>query len=202
MRMTIKGDIDHARRHMSDLQKKQIPFATSLAMNWTANEIRDYQKRRMVIDLDRPTTQTVNSVRVKSASKRKLRASVFLLPWADEYLQFQIEGGRRQPRGRYEALPRNLKLDARGNIGGRWKGRIRKLINQKNTFVEQRGTVLGLWRRRARGKAELLLEFKNRSMQYQARFPFYRYASIESRRRWPANFKKAMQVATSTARKK
>lgn len=202
MQIDIKGDMKSARRHLNQVQQQQIPFATSLAMNWTANDIRDYQRRRMQVDLDQPTPQVVKSIYLEKATKRHLRARVYFAEWAAPFMRLQIEGGRRAPRGKYEALPRNIKLTAAGNIGGRYTGRIRKLIAQKTTFIEQRGNVLGLWRRRARGRVELLIEFDNRALQYQARFPFYRYAQIEARRKWPRNFSKAMTIAINTARVK
>ncbi|MGI9202686.1 MAG: hypothetical protein ACR2Q3_01680 [Woeseiaceae bacterium] len=199
MKLDIKGDMKSARRNLNQVQRKQIPFGVSLAMNWTANDIRDYERARMPADLDKPTPQVVNSIRVKPANKRDLEARVYVLSWANEFMRLQIEGGTRRPRGRVEALPRDIRLNARGNIPGRRTGKIAKLLQRANTFEARRGNVLGIWERTRKG-TKLLLEYTTKDLRYQARFPFYRYADIEARRRWPRNFTKAMQVATSTAR--
>lgn len=199
MKIDIQGDMKSASRNLNDLQRKQIPFAASMAINRTAYAVRDYERLKMKQDLDQPTDQVVKSVRVIASNKRSLEARVFILPWANEFLRFQIHGGRRKPRGRVEALPRDIKLNARGNIPGRRQGKIGKLLRRANTFEAQRGNVLGIWERTRRG-VRLLLEYKAQDLRYTARYPFYRYADVEARRRWPANFKKAMSIALTTAR--
>lgn len=195
----IEGDLKSARRNLNRLQRKQIPFAAMMALNNTAFDVRKYEMLRMPVDLDKPTDQVVKSVRVEKAKKTDLTARVYIVDWADEFLRYQIEGGRRRPRGRVEALPRDIKLNIRGNIPGRRQGKIAKLLQKANTFEGRIGNTLGIWERTRRG-TRLLLEYSTRDLRYSARFPFYRYATIEARRRWPRNFQRALTIALNSAR--
>lgn len=198
--MQIRGDLKSARRHMTKLQRKQIPFAAMNAINTTAFDIRAYEMLKMKQDLHKPTDQVVRSIRVEKAKKTELEARVFIADWADEFLHLQIEGGKRRPRGRVEALPRDIKLNVRGNIPGRRNNKIAKLLQKANTFEARIGNTLGIWERTRRNGTRLLLEYTTRDLRYEARYPFYRYADIEARRRWPRNFKTAMARAIATAR--
>lgn len=196
--LSIKADIDKATRWMMKIHKKQIPFATSLALNRTAVKVQKVEKARMVQDLDRPTRQTVNSVRVKRSNKRMLRSEVFLLPWSHAFLKYQIHGGTRAPRGITEAVPVSMRLNKFGNITGRRQGKLGKILNQPDKFSGTINGVAGIWQRgrgKQRNKKVKLLVAYEQVVSYRPRFPFYKYAVQTVNRTWRAQFRRAMRQA-------
>ncbi len=200
MKINIKGDMKNARRVLGRLER-QVPFATSVAMNRSAAKIQRFEKTMIRRDLDNPTPQVVKSIRVKRASKRDLEAAVFIIPAIAEFLRFQIDGGTRAPRGQVEAVPVNARLNRYGNIPGRRQGKIAKLIARPDTFVGEINGVAGVWRRKRPRSAglELLLAFE-RSVRYRPKFPFFRYAEVTLERVWVREFNRAIVFATKTAR--
>jgi hypothetical protein len=149
----VKNDIEKLTKHLTDLSKKQIPFATMLALNQTAKSAKEALTAQLKVTFDRPTPYTVNSLFVKPATKSKLVARVehkdFLSKGKPpgEYLQPQIEGGlRKQKRsevalGRLIGMPRGYwtpgpgaQLDAYGNIKN---GDITKILSAVQALGEQ-----------------------------------------------------------------
>jgi hypothetical protein len=193
--IVIKDDIKAATQFLTKMQRQQIPFATTLALNATAMGIQKIEKSKIARDLDRPTKQVVNSIRVRRSTKRNLNASVFLLPWAHRFLKYQIHGGARGPRGIVEAVPVSMRLNKYGNIAGRRQGRLGKLINQADKFSATINGVAGIWQRgrgKQRNKKLKLLIAYERTINYSAKFPFYQYAARTVARTWRAQFRRAL----------
>jgi hypothetical protein len=80
----------------------QLPYATMLAINKTAEQVKDNLKSEMKRVFDRPTSFTINSLYIKRATKSKLIAEIKLKDEpgkgtaAAEYLQPQIISGKRK----------------------------------------------------------------------------------------------------------
>lgn len=202
MKINIKGDVKKAQRFLIG-QQKQIPFATSVAINKTAQSIQRVEKRKIRADLDRPTPQVVNSIRIKRSSKRDLTGAVFVLPAIARFLRWQIEGGFRAPRGFAEAVPVEQRLNKYGNIAGRRQGKIGKILAKPDVFSATINGVAGIWQR-GRGrqrnkKVKLLIAYENR-VRYIPRFPFYRYAEAMANRVWRKHFRSAISRALRSAR--
>lgn len=143
----VRADVAALTRSLNDVQRKQIPFATALALTRTAFSARDDVKAEMARVFDRPTPFTLNSVFAKPATKDKLEYRVFLRDEAfkgtapAEYLQPQIEGGSRTPkrferaiqrggilsRGRLAVPGKRARLNAYGNQP---RGQITKILSQ------------------------------------------------------------------------
>jgi hypothetical protein len=91
---------------------KQIPFATSLAINKTAQKVKLKEEKEIVDVFDRPTSFTKNSLFIKPSNKNNLTALVKLKDFsfkgtsAAKYLQAQIAGGERRLK-RYELALRS-----------------------------------------------------------------------------------------------
>lgn len=90
----------------------QIPFATSLAINRTAQKVKRAQEKEIKDVFDRPTPFTQNSLFIKTSNKVNLTASVKLKDQsfkgnpASKYLQVEIGGGERRLK-RYEVALRS-----------------------------------------------------------------------------------------------
>jgi len=201
--VSIKGDFKKAGRYLDKMHRRQIPFATSLAINRTANRIKAFEKRRIKVDIEFPTSPVVNSIRVKPSTKRNLVGKVFIIPAIASFMRYAIEGGTRGPRGSVEFIPVNLRLNRQGNIPGRRTGKVGKLIDKPNTFVATINGTTGLWQRgrgRRRNKELKLIGFYGNRTRYSKRFPFYRYAQRTTNSHWKREFNKAIARALKTAR--
>jgi hypothetical protein len=136
----FKIDIDPTKliERCSDLEKKQLPFATMLAINDAMFDVREGWKKEITTVFDRPTPLTINAVLYKKATLQNLTAEVFLRDEATKgtppsrYLIEQVEGDDRAEKpfefllrnagiigGNEFVVPaRNFPLDAFGNVPG------------------------------------------------------------------------------------
>jgi len=200
----ITSDVKKATRFLNNLQRRQIPFATSLALNKTAESIQRFTKSRLRSDLDNPTPQVQRSIRLRRSTKKRLSAKVFILPAIARFMRFQIEGGSRSPRGRVEAIPVNLRLNRFGNIPGRRLGKLRKILAKPDTFSARINGVAGIWQR-GRGKrrnkeVKLIAGYETSPLRYRPRYPFYQYAEQRASRAWPPAFRRSLKRALRTMR--
>ncbi|ECY3258056.1 hypothetical protein AU577_15680 [Salmonella enterica subsp. enterica serovar Alachua] len=125
--------------------KKQIPFATAVALNNTAKKIRDAEKLNMQAALQSPTPFTVNSVMFAGARKTNLTAKVFILPKAAEYLAPLEFGGEHYLSGKALLNPKNIRLNKYGNLP---KGKLSNLSDKPNVFVGDVDGARGFWQRK------------------------------------------------------
>lgn len=108
----VKADFKDLIKQLDDVQKRQIPFATSLAINRTAQKVKDAQQKEMRDVFDRPTQFTINSLFIKPSTKQTLTARVGFKDYAlkgtaaAKYLQAEISGGERRLK-RYEVALRS-----------------------------------------------------------------------------------------------
>lgn len=148
--ITISIDTRDISRALNDFQRKQLPFALSVALNETAKEVQaDLHKSTGVFDRPRPATQKATVL--TRSTKRDLTAQVALksrvaggLP-ANEYLQAEIQGGARPDKRseillkRAGVLPLDMqarpgsgaRLDAYGNMS---RGQIVQIISFFRAF--------------------------------------------------------------------
>lgn len=110
--VNVSVNVDAAIRLLDITRLKQLPFATSLAINRTANKVKDRERHEISDVFDRPTPFTLNSLFVKPSNKYNLTAIVGLKDSAvkgnpaSKYLAAQITGGERRLKG-YEVLLRS-----------------------------------------------------------------------------------------------
>lgn len=105
----LKLDIDSVQlvREISDIQRKQIPFALMLAQTRLAtHRIKPGITQVMAKRLDRPTPTTMRSLFAQAATKSRGAKVWFKDQWttgipADTYLQQAVQGGQR-PHKRFE----------------------------------------------------------------------------------------------------
>lgn len=165
MEIKVSHDLKKMTKNLNKLERKQIPFATSLALNKTAQKVKRAQRNEMQDVFDRPSRFTLNSVYIDSATKKNLAARVWLKDWslkggsADRFLGPQIHGGPRPlktfekllnrrgilPDGFYVVPGKRAKLDRYGNISRGLLGQILSYTNSQrdplqNTKRGRRGT--------------------------------------------------------------
>lgn len=145
----VRADIRAATRWLDDVQRKQIPFALSYAINETAKDVQGGLAKEMSV-FDRPKPATVKGTFVKRSTKTNLEAVIGLKTRAQgtptsEYLHAQINPGRREdkrsevllqragilPAG-YQTRPGSgARLDAYGNMS---RGQIVQILSWFKAF--------------------------------------------------------------------
>lgn len=139
--ITVKADTSSALRALTELASNQVPFATSLALNRTAQHVRKTMVGQMDTVFDVPTPFTKNSLYIKAATKSSLVAYVQVKDKQKRYLLPEIEGGARGQKGfenlliragimpsGWFALPASgQKLNQYGNVP---PGTVAKILSQ------------------------------------------------------------------------
>jgi len=154
VQVTTKIDDRQVKRMLDTFERRQMPFAVSLALNRTAQTIARLERAEMRRRFDRPTPYTLNALRVVPAKKTSLTARVWFKDFAgkgtvaEDYLLPQVEGGTRSQKRFERALRRigimtenefavpgaGAKLDAYGNMG---RGQIVQILAYLQAFGEQ-----------------------------------------------------------------
>lgn len=153
IKIDVRMDIDRALQKLRDVTERQVPYATALALNKTADAVKDAEIKEMKDVFDRPTPITLDSLFVKRATKYQLTATVGIKDFmgkgtpASKWLAAQIKGGSRHlkkfekalqsvgalPPGYFVVPGSACKLDQYGNIPG---SLITQLLSYFNAFPE------------------------------------------------------------------
>ena len=207
MEVVIKSNIDQVVKGLSRIQRKQIPFATSVAINDTAFGLQKEIKRQMPQKLDRPTPWTVSGVLVRKSKKTDLEAFVYMagargLPKEsadrNKYIKYQVNGGTRHPKKSKIPVPsKNMKLNKYGNMP---RNRIKSLIARKDVFVGNVKGIDGIWQRNKDNSGiKLMVGFEN-TADYRSRLPFNRIGQGYTSSKFTRNFERALARALASAR--
>lgn len=146
--------------------RRQLPYATSLALNRVGQHIMDALVRVTGEVFDRPTPYTMRALRLARATKDNLVATVEYRDGAgkglsaDKYLPPHVLGGGRRlkrseralarvglPMGTFTVPAAGAELDAYGNMS---RGQIVRLLSYLQAFGEQGYRANSTSRSRAR----------------------------------------------------
>lgn len=200
-----------AKRFMTNVQKKQIPFATAQAITSTLHVARKDVTSQLIKDIDRPNPWTKRAFRVEGAKKTTLRGRLFILPDQIKYLKYQIYGGVRLPKGTALAMkpakhmPGDLKPDKYGNITRSKQARAQLA---RGAFSGVVNGVAGIWmppkmtktgKRRKGSRMKLLLAYERQAV-YRPRFRFFERGQNSIRVNWPREFNKSFKRAIRSAK--
>jgi hypothetical protein len=193
MEIKITSNIKQVMKSLDRMQKRQVPYAASVAINETLKDVVRAEQKQLPMKLDRPTPQTVKALRVlKYAKKTSLSGRVGFLDWAQPYMSLQVYGGSRPGKTTVPVDP--ARINQYGNVKGRRSGLKKR---QKDFFVK--GT--GMFTRYGRGGKQVkLVHATIDNPQYRKRFPFYEIAGGVVNSKFDRNFVKALQKALRTAR--
>ena len=148
MQLSVHAETKALTKHLNFIQRKQIPFATSKALNDVAFDARSYVQKSLPRRLDRPTKGLISSVRVDKSKKKNLVATVGFAglglqttKWSEspaEIMRRHIKGGVRTPKSAHHRIPSDtkgggMKLNKFGNIAGK-KAKLQKMIGNKDQF--------------------------------------------------------------------
>lgn len=156
MLINIAANVEEVLRDLDEAQYRQMPYATMVAINKTAEKVVAAEQREIRDSFDRPNPFTQNAIARTYASKQSLTAKIYIKNFAgkgtpaDKYLAGQIEGGARRMK-RFEialqsvgALPTGFravpgeaaKIDAYGNME---RGQIVQILAFFKAFPEMAG---------------------------------------------------------------
>lgn len=196
--LTLDTTVPDLAKALTDLQRKQLPFATALAITTTLKDaqtdLRDELPDRFTIR----NNFLEKGIRIRPATKRRLEGSVFTV---DEILRLQIEGGTKGGRGHRLALPRSVKTNARGIVTR--ANRPRNLRSKSKHFLAPvRRGGMGLFKRSGKKRYPIVLLWRllDGSARIDSRFDFDRIANRSIDKHWNKNFGRALAKALSTAR--
>lgn len=207
----VKADTRNVKRWLSNVQKKQIPFATAQAITKTLHVARKDVIRQLDKDIDRPTPFTRRGFRVDGADKVKLTGRLFILPKQEQYLRWQIFGGVRLPAGQALALrpakfvAGGVRVDRYGNIP---KSQQARALLAKGAFSGTVNGVAGIWQApkktktgklRKGARMKLLLAYERQAV-YRRRYRFFERGQNSIRVNWPRQFEQSFRSAMRTAR--
>ena len=206
MRFTVQSDLERLTKRLTNIQREQVPFATSLALNETANDVSRAITAQMDRYLDNPTPFTKQAYvkkngnnRGKVSKKNKLFVDIEPGKVQAEYLRFQIEGGTRRPHLKAILVPtRDSPKNKYGNVPRATRKRI---IAGKGKFFsagEREEKTPGVYRRQ--GERITPMAFYVESAEYKAIFPIDKIAGGVVKNRFGRRFDQALKRALATAR--
>ena len=194
VQISIRDDLDKITRGLNDIQRKQIPFAASGALNDTAFQARTKATDELPRHIDRPTPATVKGIMVRKSKKTDLEAAVFFKDFVWKYMKYQVLGGTRSDSRKFAVPSRQSKLNKYGNIPGRRTGLTKGL----SYFGRVNDSLTGVFKPRGK-KRDLKAILVNRAV-YKPRYPFSAIVERSVKDTFKKNFDKSMERALRTAR--
>ena len=196
MRITVKSDVDKLIKKLNYLEKKQIPFATSKAINTVAFKVKTGLDGSTKQYIDRPKPFTRKPTAYTKSTKRNLVATVFVKPKQLAYLNYIIYGKSERNR----AVPTGGRTNAYGNLARTY---IKTRVKKKTFFS---GTPKGgdrpdgLYERRNRNtKLKQHAVYKD-SVNHRRVWPFHKIAKKIVNRHFERELHKEIAEAIRTAR--
>lgn len=226
LRLSLDSELPKMQRWTAAMTK-QLPFATSQALNAVAFDARQAINGATRQYFDRPARFTQNAFFVQRSTKRRLEALVYAeaAPGRDRarYLRFGIQGGERVQKGferrflsqlvgtrripaNSQLVPTSLvKLNAQGNVSLATIRRIQKGLatNGRGSFFV--GTPKGGNRppgiyRRSKGQLQPYFLAINQRARYERRFPIDMIGGKVAQRRFTPYLRSSLERALATAR--
>lgn len=185
-------------RALTDLERNQLPFAISRALNDTAEDVKQAWEGDILRRLDRPTPFTQRAVFIQRSTKSRLVAVVGIKDTQAEYLRWQVTGGTQSARRRAIPLPAGQRRNRYGNAP---RGAIKRALSKPNTFSGTVRGVSGIWQRmRSKSRPlKLLFAYEPRTT-YSARLNLERPALSTARRVAQGHLARRVAEALATAR--
>lgn len=174
--VTIEGNIKHFNRSLDEFSKKAKAFVIKNSLNATAFELQKRSKKLAVKQLHKPAPYTLRGFRVKKATTSQQKATLYINDVQAGYLSDNIDGRIRSHKDYSIFDPVNFKTNARGNIAGLRRGRLKRLADGKRTFVMKRKGNIGIYRRvggKRNPRLKLLIAIRDKA-KYERRFTWYR----------------------------
>tara|TARA_R110000803_G_scaffold180290_2_gene242700 strand:- start:216 stop:818 length:603 start_codon:yes stop_codon:yes gene_type:complete len=188
MQITVTADVKKARRQLDLIERKQIPYAASLALNDVAFASRKAEIALQANVIDNPTPFTKRGFKVHKSNKRDLEAVLEIPPAQWKYLRHQVRGGASV---RNHAIPVNHSLE--NKYGGLPRRKAITLAKRKNHFSATLNGTAGVWKRESDGSLSLQILFKPKTTQ-RKKYPFGKATKRLVAARWSSTFDKRLRA--------
>lgn len=206
MRISVEADLKQLKSRLTRLQKEQLPFAASMAINQVAADVATEITRQMPRILDRPTPFTLKAYQMRPgtfrgyrANKRNLSALINPAEIQKQYLRFQIEGGTRTPNQSKIFVPSNkAPKNQYGNVP---RGRRSQIIAGKGkyfTMGQKEGRTPGVYLRTPTGVEPMA--FYVQDAKYKAILPVKQIAAGVVKSKFRRRLEESLRKAIATAR--
>jgi len=166
---SIEFDVNPILRKLDRMQRLEVPFAASVALNRVAASMKDRLRQEMKSTFNNPVPFTLNSLYVKSATRNNLEAEVGLREFAPKgnpgvkYLAPQIYGGpaydtRFQKSLKYKgllagnqyAIPTQSDFLRRNQYGNVTPGQYTEILYSLEAFRDSSAFVYAKYAKRKR----------------------------------------------------
>lgn len=193
MEITVQDNIKEFTRKLTEFQRKQIPYATSRALNDIAvaaqEQIQEEIPTKFNVRKKWWLKQQPTGIKVKFSRKDDLHSAVYTNA---HFAQLQEEGGTKTPhRSHHLAIPT-------GSVPKKYftsKGAREMVSANSRVFL----TKKGIFRRKGKKNVELLWSFAT-SARVTPRFGFAATATKVVKSKFGQFFAKRLQQSLRTAR--
>ena len=213
MRISVVADTKKLTKHLNRIQRKQIPFATSKALNDVAFDCRSFVQKSLPRKLDRPTKGIISSVQLEKSKKKNLVAIVGFAglgfratKWSEspaKIMRRHIQGGTRSAKNNPIPVPivKNIKLNKFGNLP---RTKIKTLLGKPDKYFsgKPKGRDAGVYERiKTKNKRglKMLVNFEKSTQYESGRFPLRKIVEAAVRSKYRKRFDVALRNALKTA---
>ena len=148
LEISVRTNLADVERGLSDLAKRQMPYATALALTSLSKLVAADAVKNLSAKLKNPSPFTLRSVKAMAARKDNLVAKVYVMDKAAEYLEPFERGGVHKLAGRALLNPKDIALNQYGQLR---KGTLAALKGRSDIFIgpvrTKKGIVNGVWQR-------------------------------------------------------
>lgn len=207
MEVKVNINIKEVQKELSDIHRNQLPYAVSLALNATANDVAKQITDEMPRYLDRPNPFTLTAFMTKAgrfrgtrARKTNLVASIIPGEIQEKYLAWQVYGGKQTPKKKAILVP-TLKApkDRYGNISRATRKRYAEPTGNLFHAGQKENKEPGVYRRNRKSVIEMLAAYEPYT-EYQPRLPLNKIAQMAVKRYFGVNMSAAIRKAIQTAK--
>ncbi len=139
MKINIRSNIDEFKRGLDRVAKKQVPYATSKAVNEVAKKAQK-EIQKQINTLENPVAFTKKSTFISYSNKnqRPITAIVGVKDKQAKYLHYVEDGGVSIAIGKAKPVPMSTFKNKAGNIP---KGKLKRILSDNKRYFS--GTPKG-----------------------------------------------------------
>ena len=195
MQINVSSDIARTVRFLDDTYKKQVPFATSRALNIVAFDLAKKRGSNSVLGKATnksfrkksgstgATKHTRTGFKYTKSSKRNLTAYVYWDESRGDYMKLQVTGGTRLPTRRKLMIPTKNSKGLTDQFGNFKKDRVSEVLENKKKYFSGKpkgipSAKAGIWQRygitkkKPSGQRIRMVAAYTSSGSYRPLFPF------------------------------
>lgn len=148
--ISVRTNLADFERGLNDLARRQLPYATALALTSLAKMVTVDEVKNLSAKLKNPSPFTLRSVKSVAARKDNLTSRVYVMDKAAAYLEPYERGGVHKLAGKALLNPKDITLNQYGQLR---KGALAALKGRSDIFIgpvkTKKGIVNGVWQRTA-----------------------------------------------------